>query len=69
MDEEIKMSFEEFEKLADMINMSCECCGHCMYLESGDYVCTYKDEPILVYDNFEPTEDYMWCDGDYYIER
>lgn len=38
----------------------CQNCEHCIYLCEGDFICD-MDEPILVIEDFEPTEDYCCC--------
>ena len=42
---------------------TCEQCINCMYLEHGDMYCDEHEDFELVYDEFCPTEDYMWCNG------
>lgn len=48
---------------------TCENCINCMYEEAGDMHCDEKEDMPLVYDEFCPTEDYMWCKGRKFIER
>ena len=48
---------------------TCENCINCMYEEAGDMHCDEHEEFALVYDEFCPTEDYMWCKGKKFIER
>ncbi len=48
---------------------TCENCINCMYLESGDMFCDENDNFALVYDEFCPTENYMWCKGKKFEER
>lgn len=36
-------------------------CEHCIYICGGDFVCDKKAEPVLVIEEGEPTEDFMWC--------
>lgn len=48
------------------MSKTCEQCINCIYLEQGDMYCelTIGDDEIkLVYEEFCPTEDYMWCNG------
>ena len=45
----------------------CQDCEHCMYICEGDFICD-MDEPVLVMEDFEPTEDYMYCGGVDYEE-
>lgn len=42
---------------------------NCMYAEHGDMYCDEKEDMPLVYDEFCPTEEYMWCNGKKFIER
>lgn len=51
--------------------VTCEQCINCMYVEHGDMYCdeTVGEETKWVYDEFCPTEDYMWCKGKKFIER
>lgn len=74
--ENIEMSIEEFEKFAEeMENIpTCDICMNCMYVEDGDMYCdltvdTEKEDVKWVYDNFTPTDDYMWCDGKHFEEK
>lgn len=38
-------------------------CDHCTYIGGGDFLCDRPglDEPVLVMDEWEPTEHYMEC--------
>ena len=49
--------------------VTCENCINCMYAEHGDMYCDEHDNFAYVYDEFCPTEDYMWCNGRKFIER
>jgi hypothetical protein len=40
-----------------------------MYLEHGDMYCDEHEDFALVYDEFCPTENYMWCNGKKFEER
>lgn len=40
----------------------CQNCEHCVYICEGDFICD-MDEPILVMEDYTPTEDYLYCDG------
>ena len=42
---------------------TCEQCMNCMYLEHGDMFCEEHESFELVYEEFLPTECYMWCKG------
>lgn len=53
---------------------TCENCINCMYVEQGDMYCDLTVDEInenvkWVYDEFCPTEDYMWCNGKKFEER
>lgn len=37
-------------------------CEHCLYICEGDFICDKNEEPVLVIEDWEPTEDFMWCD-------
>ena len=50
-------------------NITCELCEHCMYVEHGDMYCEEHEDFADVYDEFCPTENYMWCNGKKFIER
>lgn len=50
------------------MNKTCEQCANCMYVDHGDMYCDLTVGAInkdvkFVYDEFCPTEDYMWCKG------
>lgn len=47
----------------------CENCINCMYVEHGDMYCDEHEDYADVYDEFCPTENYMWCGGKRFIER
>lgn len=64
----IELSDEDLEKLSKM--KTCNMCINCMYVEHGDMYCDmYEDETKWVYDNYTPTNDYMWCRGKHFEER
>lgn len=50
-------------------NITCEQCINCMYVEHGDMYCDEHDEFEYVYEDFCPTENYMWCGGRKFEER
>lgn len=52
-----------------MSNKTCENCINCMYLEHGDMYCDEHEDFTLVYDEFCPTDDYMWCNGKMFERR
>lgn len=49
--------------------VTCENCINCMYLEHGDMYCDEHDEFALVYEDFCPTDDYLWCNKKKFEER
>lgn len=55
-----------WEAMADL--PECDNCGHCTYLGEGDYVCGVG-EPVLVIDEWHPTEAYLACEGKSWIEK
>lgn len=57
------------KRLKNKRNVTCEQCANCMYAEHGDMYCDEKEDMSLVYDEFCPTENYMWCNGRKFIER
>lgn len=48
---------------------TCENCINCMYAEHGDMYCDEHEDFVFVYDEFCPTEYYMWCGGKKFEER
>lgn len=55
-------------------NITCDMCTHCIYVEEGDMYCdltvdSLKKEVKWIYEEFIPTEDYMWCNKRKYDER
>jgi hypothetical protein len=50
-------------------NITCEQCINCMYVEHGDMYCDEHEKFAYVYDEFCPTENYMWCNGKKFEER
>lgn len=64
----IELSDEDLEKLSKM--KTCDMCINCMYVEHGDMYCDMcEDGTKWVYDNYTPTNDYMWCRGKHFKER
>lgn len=75
-EESIEMSLDEFDKFIEEMDNTptCDKCINCIYLEQGDMYCDLTldsvDESVrLVFEDFDPTIDYMWCDGKYYSKR
>lgn len=50
-------------------NKNCDDCVHCNYSGYGDMYCDEHEDFAYVYDEFCPTNDYMWCNGKRFIER
>lgn len=48
--------------------MGCDNCDHCAYLGGGDFVCGLG-QPVLVMEEWQPTEAYYACKGKHWIER
>jgi hypothetical protein len=48
-----------------MDKMPCtpETCENCIYIGEGDFMCDADDTPRIVLADFEPTEDFFWCNG------
>lgn len=70
---ETTISYEEFSKLCDVIEEGimddidedypcCLNCDNCVYICEGDFICDV-DEPVLVIDDWEPTDSYFCCNG------
>ena len=47
-----------------MIN--CENCENCTAIGEGDFICIAEEEPKTVISDYEPTDDYAWCNGSLY---
>ena len=46
----------------------CINCDHCIYIGEGDSICDADDEPKIVLGDWEPTDDFWWCNGSEYEE-
>lgn len=44
----------------------CLTCSNCIYIGEGDSICDADDTPMLVLEDFTPTDDYWWCAGSEY---
>lgn len=42
---------------------TCEQCMSCMYEESGNMYCDQHKDFAYVYEEFCPSDAYMWCGG------
>ena len=38
----------------------CDQCVNCQYIGEGDFICTLE-EPVLVMEDFCPTDEFMYC--------
>lgn len=47
-------------------NCMCENCENAVYLGEGGFVCYENDLPIVVIEDFAPTEDYLACGGKHF---
>ena len=56
-------------KYKNKVNVTCENCINCMYEEHGDMYCDEHEDFAYVYEQFCPTEDYMWCNQKLFKER
>lgn len=68
----MELSDKDLEKLSKM--KTCDMCINCMYVEHGDMYCDLtideeKETVAWVYDNYTPTDEYMWCKGKHFEER
>lgn len=64
----MKLTMDDFQEFADFISSikCCHTCANCLPIGKGDHICAnYVPEP-LVLDDYEPTDDYYYCDGDAY---
>ena len=50
---------------------TCMTCMNCIPIREGDHICDEADDEgdVLVLEDYEPAEGYMWCEGARYIER
>lgn len=46
----------------DLILCNPDICDNCIYIGEGDSICDVED-PILVLEDWEPTDDFFWCGG------
>ena len=47
-------------------NCMCENCENAVYLGEGGFVCYENDLPLVVIEDFAPTEDYLACGGKHF---
>lgn len=50
-------------------SITCEECVNCIYEENGNMYCDKHKKYAYVYNEFWPSENYMWCKGNKYIKR
>ena len=43
-------------------NRDCKRCSECVYVGEGDFVCMLNMPPIIVIENFVPTNDFGDCE-------
>ena len=48
---------------------SCLSCEELVPIGEGDHICLCREEPALVLENYEPTENFFFCNGEDYIEN
>ena len=57
--------FQEF--MEDLDNQPiCLNCDHCIYIGEGDSICDADEVPNLIMADWEPTDDFWWCNGSEY---
>lgn len=37
-------------------------CDNCLYICEEDFICDRKPVPVMVISDWEPTEDFLWCE-------
>lgn len=65
------MSMEEiendkgFQEFLDELESKpiCMNCDHCIYIGEGDSICDADYEPVLIMADWEPTDDFWYCNG------
>lgn len=67
---EIRKAFEAnlrtwLDTLDARIKCDCEHCDECVYIGEGALACMIDYEPVLVIENFTPTDKYGWCKAKY----
>ena len=46
---------------------SCDNCANLCPIGEGDHIC--EEKPVLVLEEYLPTDDYLWCNGDCWRNR
>ncbi len=36
-------------------------CDYCQYICEGDFICDRKPVPLMVIEDWVPTNEYLWC--------
>lgn len=65
------MSMEEiendkgFQEFLDELESKPIClnCDHCIYIGEGDSICDADYEPVCIIADWEPTDDFWYCNG------
>lgn len=63
----MKLTMDDFSELADIM-LTAKCCENCdnfVPIGEGDHVCI-AGEPVLILEDYEPTDDYYYCAGQAY---
>ena len=47
----------------------CMTCTHCIPIGEGDHICDAGPEPILILEDYQPTDDYLWCNDEDWDEE
>ncbi len=48
-------------------NRMCETCANLLPIGDGDHICD-ASSPVMVMEDYEPTDDYCWCKGKHWEE-
>lgn len=64
---EIRKAFEANLRtwLDAKIGCDCEHCDECIYIGEGALACMFDYTPVIVVENFTPTDKYGWCKAKY----
>lgn len=57
------------KKKDELPTVCCMNCENCIYIGEGDSICDAMDEPVLVFADWEPTDDYFCCCGSDWEEQ
>lgn len=50
-----KKNYKQYEQM-------CETCINCLPIGEGDHICD-ATTPVMVIEDYAPTDDYYWCGG------